>query len=83
VQFIALTKSPKEILQTEEARFSFRPPKPMTEPPGDRGSNKFCDFHGDVGHHTNDCFQLKKRIEAAVKSGGIITPNKRHQRQER
>jgi hypothetical protein len=52
----------------EEARFSFRPPKPMTKAPGDLGSSKLCDFHGDVRHHTNDCFWLKKRIEAGVKS---------------
>ncbi|KAD3642299.1 hypothetical protein E3N88_31523 [Mikania micrantha] len=70
VQFTALTKSPKEILATEEARFNFRPPKPMPKNT-ERQSNKFCDFHGDVGHHTNDCFQLKKRIEAAVKSGEL------------
>ncbi|KAD7478240.1 hypothetical protein E3N88_01376 [Mikania micrantha] len=70
MQFTALTKSPKEILATEEARFNFRPPKPMPKNT-ERQSNKFCDFHGDVGHHTNDCFQLKKRIEAAVKSGEL------------
>ncbi|KAD4180196.1 hypothetical protein E3N88_28787 [Mikania micrantha] len=68
-QFTVLTKTPKEILATEEARFSFRPPKPLKG--GDKNNGKFCDFHGDVGHHTNDCFQLRKRIEAAVKSGEL------------
>ncbi|KAD4983228.1 hypothetical protein E3N88_19899 [Mikania micrantha] len=70
-QFTALTKSPKEILATEEARFSFRPPKPLPKSATERNPNRFCDFHGDTGHHTNDCFQLKKRIEAAVKSGEL------------
>ncbi|KAD3336308.1 hypothetical protein E3N88_31827 [Mikania micrantha] len=68
-QFTVLTKTPKEILATEEARFSFHLLKPLKG--GDKNNEKFCDFHGDVGHHTNDCFQLRKRIEVAVKSGEL------------
>ncbi|GKA78852.1 reverse transcriptase domain-containing protein [Tanacetum coccineum] len=30
--------------------------------------NKFCDYHGDKGHNTNDCYQLKKQIEEVVAS---------------
>ncbi|KAD3337495.1 hypothetical protein E3N88_33015 [Mikania micrantha] len=70
-QFTPLTKTPKEILATEEARFSFRPPKPLSKVASERNPTKYCDFHGETGHHTNDCFQLKKRIEAAVKSGEL------------
>ncbi|GKC83807.1 hypothetical protein Tco_1139524, partial [Tanacetum coccineum] len=28
-----------------------------------RSSNKFCDFHNDKGHKTDECVQLKKQIE--------------------
>ncbi|KAK1418215.1 hypothetical protein QVD17_27358 [Tagetes erecta] len=70
-QFTALIKSPQEILATEEARFSFQPPRPLPKAVDDKNSHKYCDFHGGTGHYTNDCFQLKKRIEAAVKSGEL------------
>ncbi|KAK1415619.1 hypothetical protein QVD17_31402 [Tagetes erecta] len=60
-----------QVFTTEEARYSFRPPRPLTKPVSKRDSGKFCVFHNDVGHHTNDCFQLKKRIEEAVKSGDL------------
>ncbi|GKF62474.1 hypothetical protein Tco_0182528, partial [Tanacetum coccineum] len=30
--------------------------------------NKFCDYHRDRGHNTNDCNQLKKQIEEVVAS---------------
>ncbi|KAL8197815.1 hypothetical protein R6Q57_030191 [Mikania cordata] len=71
LKFTAPTKSPKEILGTEEAQFSFRPPKSLSKAVSKRNPSKFCDFHGETGHHTNDCFQLKKRIDAAVKSGEL------------
>nr|GEX42397.1 protein NYNRIN-like [Tanacetum cinerariifolium] len=29
---------------------------------------KFCDYYGDRGHNTNDCYQLKKHIEEVVAS---------------
>ncbi|KAI3828410.1 hypothetical protein L1987_02511 [Smallanthus sonchifolius] len=70
-QFTTLTKSPKEILTTEEAKFGFRPPKAGNKPPDAKTTHRYCEFHGDIGHHTNDCFQLKKRIKAAVQSGEL------------
>lgn len=30
--------------------------------------NILCDYHGDRGHNTNDCYHLKKHIEEAVAS---------------
>ncbi|GKB17589.1 hypothetical protein Tco_0851512 [Tanacetum coccineum] len=33
--------------------------------------NKFCDYYGDKGHNTNDCYQLKKKIEEVVASGKL------------
>ena len=33
--------------------------------------HKFCDYHQDRGHNTNDCYQLKKVIEEAVASGKL------------
>ncbi|GJU46539.1 hypothetical protein Tco_1203805 [Tanacetum coccineum] len=37
-----------------------------------RNMNKFCDYHQDQGHNTNDCYHLKKQIEEAVASGRLV-----------
>ncbi|KAJ0867694.1 hypothetical protein HanRHA438_Chr12g0566161 [Helianthus annuus] len=71
VNFTALTKTPQEILATEEVKHSFRPPRPLPKSKRNENSTQFCEFHEEKGHHTNDCFQLKKRIEEAVKSGEL------------
>nr|GEZ74397.1 reverse transcriptase domain-containing protein [Tanacetum cinerariifolium] len=34
-------------------------------------SNKFCDFHNDKGHSTDECMQLKKQIEELVRVGKL------------
>nr|GEY57129.1 reverse transcriptase domain-containing protein [Tanacetum cinerariifolium] len=36
-----------------------------------KSSNKFCDFHNDKGHSTNECMQLKKQIEELVRAGKL------------
>nr|GEU95504.1 hypothetical protein [Tanacetum cinerariifolium] len=48
----------KEILAAEASKF--QPPPPMVTPIEKRSSNKFCDFHNDKGHNTEECMQLKK-----------------------
>ncbi|GJT17776.1 reverse transcriptase domain-containing protein [Tanacetum coccineum] len=35
----------------------------MVTPVEKRTSNKFCDFHNDKGHNTDECIQFKKQIE--------------------
>nr|GEX86806.1 reverse transcriptase domain-containing protein [Tanacetum cinerariifolium] len=54
-------RTPKEILATEASKF--QPSPPMVTPVEKRSSNKFCDFHNDKGHNTDECMQLKKQIE--------------------
>ncbi|XP_022883797.1 uncharacterized protein LOC111400630 [Olea europaea var. sylvestris] len=34
-----------------------------------RDKSKYCDFHRDRGHTTEDCFALKQEIEALIKRG--------------
>ncbi|GKF49845.1 hypothetical protein Tco_0143096 [Tanacetum coccineum] len=43
----------------------------MVGTPEKRNMNKFCDYHQDRGHNTNDCYHLKKQIEEAVASGRL------------
>ncbi|GKA95667.1 hypothetical protein Tco_0817762 [Tanacetum coccineum] len=58
--FTPLTKTPKEILAMEGVNFP--PPLPLIGTLEKHNLNKFCDYHGDKGHNTNDCFHLKKQI---------------------
>ncbi|GJW70824.1 hypothetical protein Tco_0127741 [Tanacetum coccineum] len=64
--FTLLTKTLKEILAMEG--ISFPEPPPLIGIPKKKNLNKFCDYHGDRGYNTNDCYQLKKQIEEAVAS---------------
>ncbi|GJX05556.1 hypothetical protein Tco_0191472 [Tanacetum coccineum] len=50
---------------------NFPPPPLMVGTPEKRNMNKFCDYHQDRGHNTNDCYHLKKQIEEAVASGRL------------
>ncbi|GJQ98336.1 hypothetical protein Tco_0009475 [Tanacetum coccineum] len=52
-------------------RGKFKPPPPMVTPTEKRSSNKFCDFHNDKGHSTDECMQLKKQIEELVRAGKL------------
>ncbi|GKB75110.1 reverse transcriptase domain-containing protein, partial [Tanacetum coccineum] len=47
---------------------NFPLPPPLIGTLEKQNLNKFCDYHGDKGHNTNDCFHLKKQIEEAVAS---------------
>nr|GEY59124.1 reverse transcriptase domain-containing protein [Tanacetum cinerariifolium] len=62
-------RTPKEILAPEASKF--QPPPPMVTSVETRSSNKFCDFHNDKGHSTDECMQLKKQIEELVRAGKL------------
>ncbi|GJV38270.1 hypothetical protein Tco_1410747 [Tanacetum coccineum] len=64
--FTPLTKTLKEILAMES--ISFPEPLPLIGTPEKQNLNKFCNYHGDRGYNTNDCYQLKKQIEEAMAS---------------
>nr|GEU66129.1 reverse transcriptase domain-containing protein [Tanacetum cinerariifolium] len=64
-RFTPLTRTPKEILAAEANKF--QPPPPMVRPI-EKSSNKFCDFHNDKWHITDECMQLKKQIEELMRA---------------
>ncbi|PWA38094.1 retrotransposon gag domain-containing protein [Artemisia annua] len=70
-RFTPLIKTLKEILAMEFVKGSFVPPPPMVGLLESRNKNKYCEFHGDKGHDTNDCIHLRKQIEDATKSGHL------------
>ncbi|GJR21985.1 reverse transcriptase domain-containing protein [Tanacetum coccineum] len=67
--FALLSKTPKEILALEKGKF--KAPPPMTTPVEKRNSNKFCEFHGEVGHNTDECMHLKRQIKELLKNGKL------------
>ncbi|GJT57642.1 reverse transcriptase domain-containing protein [Tanacetum coccineum] len=68
-RFALLTKTPKEILALDKGKF--KPPPPMTTPVEKRNASKFCEFHGEVGHTTDECMHLKRQIEEMLKTGKL------------
>ncbi|GJU25798.1 reverse transcriptase domain-containing protein [Tanacetum coccineum] len=69
-KFTPLTWTPKEIFTAEAVKF--KPPTPMVTPLEKQSdSSKFCEFHNDKGHSTDECVQLKKQIEELVREGKL------------
>ncbi|GKD33902.1 hypothetical protein Tco_1249411 [Tanacetum coccineum] len=66
-RFSLLTKTPKEIFALEKGKFKATPP--MVTPVEKRDPNKYCEFHSDTGHSTDECMQLRKQIDEMIKAG--------------
>ncbi|GJZ56494.1 reverse transcriptase domain-containing protein [Tanacetum coccineum] len=66
-RFSLLTKTLKEIFALEKGKF--KAPPPMVTPAKKKDPNKYCEFHADTGHSTDECMQLRKQIEEMIKSG--------------
>ncbi|GKC94925.1 reverse transcriptase domain-containing protein [Tanacetum coccineum] len=43
----------------------------MTTPVEKRNANKFCEFHKEAGHNTDECNHLRKQIEDMLKAGKL------------
>ncbi|KAJ9561930.1 hypothetical protein OSB04_007090 [Centaurea solstitialis] len=67
--FAGTTKDLVDSLRNLEV--NVRWPKKPESPSKDRDQTKWCDFHSDHGHNTDDCISLKKEI-AYLKSNGHL-----------
>ena len=47
------------------------PPPVMHKKPNERSRNKWCEYHNDHRHNTEDCFQLKKIIQQRINNGEL------------
>ncbi|GJX85673.1 reverse transcriptase domain-containing protein [Tanacetum coccineum] len=63
-------KHPKEILATE-TQLRLPVPRPMLNPLRSGNTDRYCDYHQEKGHYTNDCIQLRKQLEMALESGKL------------
>ncbi|GKB71488.1 hypothetical protein Tco_0932900 [Tanacetum coccineum] len=60
-KFTLLTRTPKEIFTAEAAKF--KPPTPMVTPLEKRSdSSKFCEFHNDKGHSTDEYRVTRQKV---------------------
>ena len=41
----------------------------MRSDPAKRDNTRYCEFHRDYGHRTEDCIQLRKEIEYLIQRG--------------
>ncbi|GKC28663.1 reverse transcriptase domain-containing protein [Tanacetum coccineum] len=69
IGFPYLQKPPKEIFALDKGKF--KAPPPMTTLVEKRNHAKFCEFHGEVGHNTDECMHLEKQIEEMLKAGKL------------
>ncbi|XP_057443228.1 uncharacterized protein LOC130735146 [Lotus japonicus] len=62
---VNLTEALHKCLEANVIRFP-RQPKPPT---GHVDKTKWCEYHRISGHNTDDCFTLRREIEALIKAG--------------
>ena len=43
----------------------------MKSDPARRDDTKYCEFHKDHGHQTDDCIQLDKEIKYLIRRGHL------------
>ncbi|GKC62703.1 reverse transcriptase domain-containing protein [Tanacetum coccineum] len=68
-KFTLLIKSPKEILALDKDQF--KAPPPMTTLMEKRNNNKFYEFHGEVGHNTDEYMHLRRQIKELINNGKL------------
>ncbi|GKF79300.1 hypothetical protein Tco_0234868 [Tanacetum coccineum] len=59
----------KEASGTNKGKF--KAPPPMTTPVEKQNHAKFCEFHGEVWHNTDECMHLRKQIKEMLKAGKL------------
>jgi hypothetical protein len=50
---------------------NFKPPPKMRTSPMKHNNQKYCEYHHDHGHWTEDCVVLKKEVEMFIQGGKL------------
>ncbi|GKF33206.1 hypothetical protein Tco_0106406 [Tanacetum coccineum] len=61
----------KSKISKKEASGTNKAPPPIITPVEKRNANKFCEFHGEVKHNTDECMHMRTRIEEMLKAGKL------------
>ena len=83
-RFTPLTASISQVLREVRNEQFLRWPIQMKSDPVARDHTKYCEFHRDYGHRTDDCIQLKREIEYLIQRGYLrrfISPESQPQNQ--
>ena len=61
----------EQVLMQIKDEPSLKWPEKMKGDPNKRNRNKYCRFHRDRGHNTDECFDLKQQIENVIKQAKL------------
>ena len=83
-RFTPLTASISQVLHEVRNEQFLRWPTQMKSDPATRDNTKYCEFHRDYGHRTDNCIQLRREIEYLIQRGYLrrfISPGNQAQNQ--
>ena len=83
-RFTPLTSLVSQVLRKVRNEQFLRWPTQMKSYPTTKDNSKYCEFHRDYGHRTDDCIQLKREIEYLIRRGYLrrfISPENQIQSQ--
>ena len=69
--YTTLSTSRAEIYLASQEEVPYKKPPPIRREMRKRDMNKYCRFHEDYGHDTNECNHLKDEIEFLLRSGKL------------
>ena len=70
-QYTPLNTPLEQVLMQIKDDPSLKWPEKMKGDPNKRNRNKYCCFHRDHRHDTNECFDLKQQIENLIRQGKL------------
>ena len=68
-KFTPLTATVSQVLREVQHEKFLRWPSQIRTDPTKRDNTRYCEFHRDHGHRTDDCIQLKKEIKYLIRRG--------------
>ncbi|KAM6554521.1 hypothetical protein CsatB_015283 [Cannabis sativa] len=66
-----LVETQETIYVANEHRVAFRIPEPLKGSRAKRDPSKYCQYHKDIGHTTNECRNLRDEIETLIRNGPL------------
>ncbi|XP_048496343.1 uncharacterized protein LOC125495613 [Beta vulgaris subsp. vulgaris] len=69
VEPIEFSKDQYSILMEIKDQYELKAPAEMKTPYRNRDKSKYCHFHKDCGHETNECKHLKRALEDLARKG--------------